>query len=71
MLMKQTGDRTADFLIANLAFARRVGDHEHKRDADKWEKIIRKHATPEPQQPWETQQAVENFKQRHTNVAAQ
>jgi hypothetical protein len=47
MLMKQTGDKTADFLIANLRFARRVGDHEHRRDADRWERIIREHAQPE------------------------
>jgi hypothetical protein len=47
--MKQTRDKTADFLLRQLPLLRRMGDYEHKRDADRWEQIIRQHAVPEPQ----------------------
>jgi hypothetical protein len=43
----KTNDKTADFLISQIKFLRRVGDHEHKRDADRWERIIREHAQAE------------------------
>ena len=45
--MARTNDKTADFLLNQIKFLRRVGDHEHKRDADRWERIIRQHAQAE------------------------
>jgi hypothetical protein len=44
-----TGDLTADFLLGRIKLLRRVGDAPHRRDADRWEKIIRAHAAPEHQ----------------------
>lgn len=43
-----TGDKTADFLLRQIRFLRRVGDQEHKRDAARWEEVVRKNAHPEP-----------------------
>ena len=42
-----TGDKSADFLIRQLRLLRRIGDREHKRDAARWEEIVRRHAIPE------------------------
>lgn len=43
-----TGDKTADFLLGSIKTLRKLGDFEHRRDADRWEQIIRQHAVPEP-----------------------
>lgn len=45
--MKPTGDKTADFFLSQIGFLRRTGDFEHRRDAARWERIIREHAQPE------------------------
>lgn len=45
--MKATGDQTADFLLERLRLLRRLGSPEQKRDAERWEQIVRRHAQPE------------------------
>lgn len=47
----KTHDRTADFLLGQIKLLRRIGDHEHRRDADRWETLIRAHAIPEETGP--------------------
>ena len=45
-MQHETGDETADFLLRQLRFLRRVGTPNQKRDATKWETIVRTHAEP-------------------------
>lgn len=45
-----TGDKTADFLLRQIRLLRRVGDAAHRRDADRWEMVVRSHAQPEQEQ---------------------
>lgn len=42
-----TGDKTADFLLRQIRLLKRVGEREHKRDADRWEQLVRDNAQPE------------------------
>jgi hypothetical protein len=40
-------DPTAAYLLKQIKILRRIGDAAHRRDADRWERIIREHAQPE------------------------
>lgn len=44
--MITTNDETADFLLRQLAIARRIGSPRQRADAPKWEMIIRSNAAP-------------------------
>jgi hypothetical protein len=44
-------NNTANFLLRQVRFLRRVGSAEQKRDADRWEDIIKRHAEPEQAEP--------------------
>lgn len=43
----ETGDETADYLLDQLRFLRRVGTQRQKDSLARWEMIVRAHAAPD------------------------
>lgn len=45
--MTTTGNETADFLLRQIRFLKRVGSPQQKAEAQRWEEIVHTHATPD------------------------